>query len=575
MGLLVNHNMMAMNAANNLNMTYDRLSQSVSRLSSGLRINSAADDAAGLAVRELMRSDIRVLNQGIRNAQDAINMLQTADGAMAVIDEKLIRMKELAEQAATGTYTTAQRAIMDAEYQAMASEITRIANATDFNGIKLLDGSLSALHGGSGLKIHFGTGNDSMEDYYYVDLDDMTASALGVTGASGGGSADVATNVNSWSSSTSALGLDGYFSFYYNNDGDTSQSEVEDVVALYQVTSGMSLNDVATQINGGTAARGTITFTDTTVSAGDTIVVDGVTYEFTQTVASMANSGTAVAVLLTSGGATSIVADMASVATLLHNAINDNGGGAVWAVMSGGAVSSADPSIMIMAKTPGAEGNNTIQVQATGVTGTFDWGHVGGSTNALTADSNYLQAGGSAWLTATVTTYTNQLGSTVYSLELTGEDGHTATASYTIAAVLLSGDANFSADFGTNFAANLGQNDAGTDNWSIQTGSPAGAGSITTQSGAQEMLSIIDAAIVTKDTARAKAGYTANRLSNTVTALTLQAENLQASEAQISDADVALEMTEFTRNMILAQSGVAMLAQANSIANLALQLLGG
>jgi len=78
-----------------------------------------------------------VLNQGIRNASDAISMIQTAEGAMSVIDEKLIRMKELAEQAATGTYTTAQREIMNSEYQAMAAEIDRIANATDFNGVKL------------------------------------------------------------------------------------------------------------------------------------------------------------------------------------------------------------------------------------------------------------------------------------------------------------------------------------------------------------------------------------------------------------------------------------------------------
>ncbi|MDE7065642.1 MAG: choice-of-anchor L domain-containing protein, partial [Desulfovibrionaceae bacterium] len=114
--------------------------------------------------------------QGIRNANDAISMIQTADGALAVIDEKLIRMKELAEQAATGTYDSTQRLMIDSEFQAMAAEIDRIAHATDFNGIKLLDGSLNGEHDGSGLnavgamKIHFGTGNDSAEDYYYVDI---------------------------------------------------------------------------------------------------------------------------------------------------------------------------------------------------------------------------------------------------------------------------------------------------------------------------------------------------------------------------------------------------------------------
>ena len=187
MSLVINHNMMAMNAARNLTTSYGALATSTQRLSSGLRINTAADDAAGLAIRELMRSDIATLNQGVRNANDAISMIQTADGALQVVDEKLIRMKELAEQAATGTYTSDQRLIIDSEYQAMASEITRIASATDFNGIYLLNGNLSSTtHDGSGLtpsgklKVHFGTGNASSEDYYYLQIGCSTASAFGV-----------------------------------------------------------------------------------------------------------------------------------------------------------------------------------------------------------------------------------------------------------------------------------------------------------------------------------------------------------------------------------------------------------
>ena len=187
MSLVINHNLMEMNSARNLNSSYGKLSDSTRKLSSGLRVDTAADDAAGLAIRELMRSDIAALNQGVRNANDGISLIQTADGALSVIDEKLIRMKELAEQAATGTYDSTQRLLIDSEYQQMASEITRIANATDFNGIKLLDGNLSSdTHNGSGLtstgklKIHFGTANDSAEDYYYIQIGTATASALGV-----------------------------------------------------------------------------------------------------------------------------------------------------------------------------------------------------------------------------------------------------------------------------------------------------------------------------------------------------------------------------------------------------------
>ncbi|MEJ2090759.1 MAG: flagellin [Syntrophobacterales bacterium] len=288
MSLVINHNLMAMSAARSLNTSYGRLATSVSRLASGLRINSAADDAAGLAIREIMRTDIRVLNQGVRNSNDAISLIQTADGALSVIDEKLTRMKELAEQAATGTYTSAQRLIMDSEYQAMASEISRIALATDFNGVKLLDGSLSGT--GGQMKIHFGTGNSSAEDYYYIRINAATASALGV-----------------------------------------------------------------------------------------------------------------------------------------------------------------------------------------------------------------------------------------------GHEIAAGTAGYTI----------------------------------------------STQSAAQMALEAIDTAVQTKDTVRANLGAIANRLSNTISNLSIQAENLQAAESRISDVDVATEMTEFTRNQILVQAAVAMLAQANALPQLALQLIGG
>ncbi len=186
MSMVINHNSMALNSANTLTKHYGNLSTSTERLSSGLRINRAADDAAGLAIRELMRADVSALNQGVRNANDAISLLQTADGAMAVIDEKLIRMKELAEQSATGTYTSTQRAMIDSEYQQMASEITRISNATDFNGIKLMDGSLSGTHNGNALNsvgemlVHFGPMNDSAEDFYHIKIGSTTASSLGI-----------------------------------------------------------------------------------------------------------------------------------------------------------------------------------------------------------------------------------------------------------------------------------------------------------------------------------------------------------------------------------------------------------
>ncbi|MCX5634534.1 MAG: flagellin [Planctomycetota bacterium] len=167
--LAIKNNIMAANAARNLGKSYDALAKSVERLSSGLRINGAQDDAAGLAVRELMRADIAVTQQGIRNAQDGVSMLQTMEGAMATIDDSLVRMKQLAEQAATGSYSDAQRAIMNSEFGEMSAEIDRIAGATQFNGIKMLNTSAS-------VSIHFGAAADNIS----VAGQDMTSSGLGV-----------------------------------------------------------------------------------------------------------------------------------------------------------------------------------------------------------------------------------------------------------------------------------------------------------------------------------------------------------------------------------------------------------
>jgi len=173
--LAIKNNIMAANAARHLGMSYDALAKSVERLSSGLRINSAKDDAAGLAVRELMRADIAVLQQGSRNAMDGISMLQTFEGAMGTMDEALVRMKQLAEQAATGSYSSAQRAIMDNEFDEMADEIDRIAGATEFNGNTLLNSSTASV------SIQFGAGNS---DVVSIDGCDMSSSALGLTSAS-------------------------------------------------------------------------------------------------------------------------------------------------------------------------------------------------------------------------------------------------------------------------------------------------------------------------------------------------------------------------------------------------------
>ena len=175
--LAIKNNIMAENAARQLGLSYDALAKSIERLSSGLRINTAKDDAAGLAVRELMRADIAMIKQGARNAQDGVSMLQTMEGAMAVIDDALVRMKGLAEQAATGSYSDQQRRIMDNEFQEMATEIDRIANRTEFNETAMLSSATGTQN------IHFGVDSGGTASEVTVNSVDITAATLGITSA--------------------------------------------------------------------------------------------------------------------------------------------------------------------------------------------------------------------------------------------------------------------------------------------------------------------------------------------------------------------------------------------------------
>jgi flagellin len=140
MGLRVNTNIASMTAQRNLASVTSRLQGNFSRLSSGLRIASASDDAAGLGISERMRAQIRSFSAATRNAQDGVSLAQTAEGAMQEISNNLGRMRELAVQAANGTLTTADRAVLDAEYQELITEVDRVAGQTAFNGAKLLDG---------------------------------------------------------------------------------------------------------------------------------------------------------------------------------------------------------------------------------------------------------------------------------------------------------------------------------------------------------------------------------------------------------------------------------------------------
>ena len=437
MSLVVNHNLMAANVARTLNAHYGRLEQSTQRLSTGLRVNSAADDAAGLAIRELQRADIAAMMQGSRNANDAISLIQTADGALGIIDEKLVRMKELAEQAATGTYDSTQRLMIESEYQQMASEITRIANATDFNGVKLLDGSLSGAHDGSGLnstgslKIHFGTGNESAEDYYYIQIGGCTAAALGV-----------------------------------GNQAVTVRPRT--ITVAYSPT-GEEL----------TAQTGYLT-------------LNGKAY-------------------------TPAIRE-----ELIHPVYTD------------GTRDGNDGSLLLISEH--ADGQYASIK--------YGWGYT---------PQGPVQAHEVRYQGKLVPAYADEGGN--FPLPL-----------------LVRGDVYVDAQGNQYGPAEVVMRE-------IEIGGTetvySDAYTVSTQEAAQRALAGINEAIVSKDKIRAHLGAIQNRLENTITNLATQAENLQAAESRISDVDVGTEMTEFVRNQILTQSAVAMLSQANSLPQMAMQLIGG
>ena len=455
--MYINHNGMATNVANTLTSHYSNLSTSTERLSSGMRINSAADDAAGLAISELMRADIAALNQGVRNANDAISLIQTADGALGVIDEKLIRMKELAEQASTGTYDSTQRLMIDSEYQQMASEITRIANATDFNGIKLLDGTLSGVHNGSqatatgALKVHFGTSNDSAEDYYYIEIGEATAQAFGLGNAS--------------------------------NFQDDKSRMVEEFRA--NLLENMKHWNRGTQQERDAYAQ-----------------IDALVQSFSDQLDQLDDAN--------------IVGNL----TALNNS---------WAALT----------------------EEQQQFYGKGLPQNFpptnqnEW-------NALT-DSEKQQV------------------QYAYARAMVGSWADGAATQTSFGNLNLTMPGTISGYQPALDAANKALGDMGT---ALNTKYDYGGQSIATQEDAQLALDAINNAIVEKDKIRAHLGATQNRLENTVTNLTIQSENLQNAESRIRDVDVATEMTNFVRNQVLTQSAVAMLSQANSMPQMAMQLIG-
>jgi len=188
MGIRINTNVASINTQRHLFNTTIRFQKSMEKLSSGLRINRASDDAAGLAISEGLKSDIRALQQATRNAADGVSMVQTAEGALDEVSNILLRMRELTEQSLNGTVSDTERGYLDAEYTALQSEIDRIAQSAEFNGVHLLDGT------GGSVAIQVGITSNAY-DSIAVDLSQSRDS----------GSLSLATGIGTAADATAAM----------------------------------------------------------------------------------------------------------------------------------------------------------------------------------------------------------------------------------------------------------------------------------------------------------------------------------------------------------------------------------
>ena len=528
MPLVVNHNPLAKNVASNLDRHYSKLATSTQRLSSGLRINSAADDAAGLAIRELMRADISALHQGMRNINDAISMIQTADSALAIIDEKLIRMKELAEQAATGTYDSVQRIMINSEFVQMAAEIDRIANATDFNGIHLLNGNLSGSHDGTGLnstgkmKIHFGSGNDSAEDYYYVEIGNATTKGLGlnIKNKEENNNSNVVVTLNDIKSMprTTQINLDslktiqelfpnqGEWKLFSNGNSIPNSYGLDNSNVYFKIPSGTK--NIVINANGHYYAKYM-----SKDEADNDIQLYTMGAQYIQLAGSHAGDE-----------------------VFNRTALSQNKD--IWGFGD---------------NTPAAQDGVTNYglPDYNGTDITFNESTYNGMTIRYTGDTEYHDSNPNNMRSDDYLEYE------ILTIDEAKED---LIVWYPgVAAGMMKVYYELDDDTFNNLAG------VATEN---------AVNSIDTQEGAQRMLVKIDQAIVAKDKIRANLGALQNRLENSMTNLTTQAENLQSAESRISDIDYSSEMTNFVRNQILAQSAVAMLSQANSLPQMAMQLIG-
>lgn len=517
MSLVITTNTNSLNAQRNLSKSQMNLSSAMERLSSGLRINKAADDAAGLAIASRMTTQINGLTQASRNANDGISLASTAEGALSEVTANLQRIRELAVQAANSTNSSSDRAALDQEVQQRLQEIDRSAQQTAFNGQKVLDGSFGSatFQVGANVGETIGIGlSTSMRtsaigktaDYVGTAQYDSTkavgAQGAGVVAATAFASGDLTIAIGT--ASAISVGASADLSSGTGNAGRTAGSAYSKV---------QSINSAS--IPGLTATA------DTTASFDFTNIATATETGYTLSINSQA--------IYSGYNAVSAGADLTGSA--VAQAINTN------AAATG--VTASFDSVTNRMTLNAADGRNITMSQTSAVTAGAGFGATTGSNNT----ANDALTG--------LTTVAGTAVSNVYAgtIRLTAAD-----------TITLGGAHETYAGY--------------TDNQQMALGSSAlNSSSVTSVANANTTITRVDAALSTVSTLRSTLGAIQNRFQSAINSTDATNQNLTSARSRIQDADFAAETSNMTSANILQQAGVSVLAQANSSQQSILKLL--
>lgn len=519
MAITVNTNVASLTAQRNLVDSQNTLNKSLARLSSGLRINSAKDDAAGLAISNRMTSQVRGLNQAARNANDGISMAQTAEGALQESTNILQRVRELAVQSANDTNSDADRVSLNDEVDQLVAELDRIAKTASFNDKNVIDGTLSnatfqvGADAGAAQTIVFSIGSARAADL-------GTAAAAVVTGTAGV-AASTTINTDLVVTAETEGGASNGITVALTSDAATNVTESS--VVTFGALANTGAADVTSVVNGVTiTGDGTSNaLTGAEVAAGFADYILNGTTTITGASGGVGTFSGANDGALFTAAAAAAGADLTYTSATAYTDVTD-------IALSGDVTPTAVTT----------DGSAEIATSTTVV----------GNAVTIAASSTTI----AGWTNADVAALLDGLTTTASTITATG--GATAAAAF--GNTNLAGGVNESADY-----------DAGTATVIVADMS------VATLTDAQTAIASVDAAIADIDSIRAGLGAVQNRFESTISNLMNVSENISAARSRILDADFAAETSEMTKAQILQQSGMAMLSQANTIPQNALSLL--